>query len=103
MAFKDAMRQADPILMEPVMSVEVVMPEEYMGDVIGDLSARRGKVEGMGARANARVVKALVPLAEMFGYVNDLRSKTSGRASYTMKFDRYEEVSRDVADKLLRR
>ena len=103
MAFKDAMKQAEPILMEPVMNVEVVMPEEYMGDVIGDLSARRGKVEGMSDRANARVVKALVPLAEMFGYVNDLRSKTSGRASYTMTFDRYEEVSCDVAGKLLYR
>ncbi|MDR0764264.1 MAG: elongation factor G [Synergistaceae bacterium] len=103
MAFKEAMRQADPVLMEPVMSVEVVMPEEYMGDVIGDLSARRGKVEGMGVRANASVVKAYVPLAEMFGYATDLRSKTSGRASYTMTFDHYEEVSRDVAEHLLKR
>ncbi|MDR3165635.1 MAG: elongation factor G [Synergistaceae bacterium] len=103
MAFKEAMRRADPVLMEPVMSVEVVMPEEYMGDVIGDLSARRGKVDGMGVRANARVVKAYVPLAEMFGYATDLRSKTSGRASYTMTFDHYEEVSRDVAEKLLKR
>jgi elongation factor G len=103
MAFKEAMRQASPVLMEPVMNVEVVMPEEHMGDVIGDLASRRGKVEGMGVRANARVVKAFVPLAEMFGYVNDLRSKTSGRASYTMTFDHYEEVSRDVADKLLKR
>ena len=74
-----------------------------MGDVIGDLSARRGKVEGMGVRANARVIKAYVPLAEMFGYATDLRSKTSGRASYTMTFDHYEEVSRDVAEKLLKR
>jgi len=103
MAFKNAMREADPILMEPVMSVEVVMPEEYMGDVIGDLSSRRGKVEGMGVRANARLVKAFVPLAEMFGYVNDLRNKTSGRGSYTMTFDHYEEVSREAADKLLNR
>jgi elongation factor G len=103
MAFKDAMKKADPVLMEPVMSVEVVTPEEYMGDVIGDLSSRRGKVEGMGMRANARVIKAYAPLAEMFGYATDIRSKTSGRASYTMTFDHYEEVSRDVADKLLRR
>ncbi|MDR3254161.1 MAG: elongation factor G [Synergistaceae bacterium] len=103
MAFKEAMRQADPVLMEPVMSVEVVMPEEYMGDIIGDLSSKRGRVEGMGARANARVVKAFVPLAEMFGYATDLRSRSSGRASYTMTFDHYEEVSRDVADKLLKR
>jgi elongation factor G len=103
MAFKEAMRQAGPVLMEPVMNVEVVVPEEYMGDVIGDLSSRRGKVEGMGVRANARVVKAFVPLSEMFGYATDLRSKTSGRASYTMSFDHYEEVSRDIADKLLKR
>ena len=103
MAFKNAMKQADPVLMEPVMSVEVVTPEEYMGDVIGDLSSRRGRVEGMGVRANVRLVKAFVPLAEMFGYVNDLRNKTSGRGSYTMTFDHYEEVSDYAADKLLHR
>ena len=101
MAFKDAMKLAGPVLMEPVMSVEVVVPEEYMGDVIGDLSSRRGKIEGMGVRANARIVKAFVPLSEMFGYATDLRSKSSGRASYTMTFDHYEEVPRDVAEKLL--
>ncbi|MDL2263165.1 elongation factor G [Synergistaceae bacterium OttesenSCG-928-I11] len=103
MAFKEAMRLASPVLMEPVMSVEVVTPEEYMGDVIGDLSSRRGKVEGMGVRGNARIVKAFVPLSEMFGYATDLRSKSSGRASYTMTFNHYEEVSQDVADKLLKR
>ncbi|MDR3254075.1 MAG: elongation factor G [Synergistaceae bacterium] len=103
MAFKEVMRLAKPVLMEPFMSVEVVVPEEYMGDVIGDLSARRGKVEGMGVRANARVVKAFAPLSEMFGYATDLRSKSSGRASYTMSFDHYEEVSHDIADKLLKR
>ncbi|GHV27039.1 elongation factor G [Synergistales bacterium] len=103
MAFKEAMRLANPVLMEPVMSVEVVVPEEYMGDVIGDLSSRRGRVEGMGMRANARVVKAFVPLSEMFGYATDLRSKTSGRASYSMTFDHYEEVSKDIADKLLKK
>lgn len=102
MAFKEAMKLAKPVLMEPVMSVEVVVPEEYMGDVIGDLSSRRGKVEGMGVRANARVVKAGVPLSEMFGYATDLRSKTSGRASYTMTFDHYEEVPQDVAERLLK-
>nr|WP_172634017.1 elongation factor G [Thermanaerovibrio velox] len=102
MAFKEAMRKADPVLMEPIVSVEVVTPEEYMGDVIGDLSSRRGKVEGMGERGNARVVKAFVPLAEMFGYATDLRSKTSGRASYTMVFSHYEEVPREVAEKLLK-
>ena len=103
MAFKEAMRLASPVLMEPIMSVEVVTPEEYMGDVIGDLSSRRGKVEGMGVRGNARIVKAFVPLSEMFGYATDLRSKSSGRASYTMTFDHYEEVPQDVADKLLKR
>ena len=101
MAFKDAMRKAGPVLMEPVMDVEVVVPEEYMGDIIGDLSSRRGRVDSMGFRANARVVRAFVPLAEMFGYATDLRSKSSGRASYTMTFDHYEDVPRDVAEKLL--
>jgi len=101
MAMKEALKKASPALMEPVMSVEVVVPEEYMGDVIGDLSSRRGKVAEMGVRANARVVKAFVPLAEMFGYATDLRSKTSGRASYTMTFDHYEEVPKNVAETLL--
>jgi len=103
MAFKDLMRSCDPVLMEPVMEVEVVTPEEYLGDVIGNISSRRGRVEGMDARANARIVKALTPLAEMFGYATDLRSRTSGRASYSMKFGHYEEVPRDVAEKLLKR
>jgi len=101
MAMKEALKKASPVLMEPVMSVEVVVPEEYMGDVIGDLSSRRGRVAEMGVRANARVVKAFVPLAEMFGYATDLRSKTSGRASYTMTFDHYEEVPKNVAETLL--
>lgn len=103
MAIKDAMRKADPVLMEPVMDVEVVVPEEYMGDVIGDISSRRGRVGEMGVRGNARVVKAFVPLAEMFGYATDLRSKTSGRASYTMSFDHYEEVPKSVSDELLKK
>ncbi len=103
MAFKEAMRKADPVLMEPIVDVEVVTPEDYMGDVMGDLSSRRGKVEGMGERANARIIKAFVPLAEMFGYATDLRSRTSGRASYSMTFSHYEEVPRDVAEKLLKR
>jgi elongation factor G len=103
MAFKELMRKGDPVLMEPVVEVEVVTPEEYLGDVIGDLSARRGHVDGMDTRANARIVRAFVPLAEMFGYATDLRSKTSGRASYSMKFARYEEVPRDVAEKVLKR
>lgn len=102
MAIKEALRKADPVLMEPVMDVEVVVPEEYMGDVMGNISSRRGRVSEMGSRANARIVKAFVPLAEMFGYSTDLRSKTSGRASYTMSFDHYEEVPKSVAEELLK-
>lgn len=102
MAIKEALKKANPVLMEPMMDVEVVVPEEYMGDVIGDLSSRRGHINEMGVRANARIVKAFVPLAEMFGYATDLRSKTSGRGSYTMSFDHYEEVPRNVAEELLK-
>jgi len=101
MAIKEALKKASPVLMEPIMNVEVVVPEEYMGDVIGDISSRRGKVGEMGVRANARVVKAYVPLATMFGYATDLRSKTSGRGSFTMSFDHYEEVPKNVADEVL--
>jgi elongation factor G len=103
MAFKEAMRKASPVLMEPVMEVEVVTPDEYVGDVMGDLASRRGSVEGMEMRSNARIVRAQVPLAEMFGYATDLRSKTSGRASYSMKFQKYSEVGPDVAEKVLKR
>lgn len=103
MAFKDLMRACDPVLMEPIMEVEVVTPEDYLGDVIGNLSSRRGRVDGMDARANARIVRAFTPLAEMFGYATDLRSRTSGRAAYSMKFSHYEEVPKDVAEKLLKR
>ena len=102
MAIKEALKKASPVLMEPVMNVEVVVPEEYMGDVIGDLSSRRGRVAEMGVRANARIVKAFVPLASMFGYATDLRSKTSGRGSFTMSFDHYEEVPKNVAEELLK-
>ena len=101
MAFKEAMKKASPTLMEPIMSVEVVTPEDYVGDVMGDLSSRRGRVDGMEMRANARAIKAFVPLGEMFGYATDLRSKTSGRANYTMQFDHYEPVPRNVADTIL--
>ncbi len=103
MAIKEALAKANPVLMEPLMSVEVVVPEEYMGDVIGDLSSRRGRVLEMGVRGNARVVKAYVPLAEMFGYATDLRSRTSGRGSYTMTFDHYEEVPKNVAEAVLKK
>jgi elongation factor G len=101
MAFKEAARRADPALMEPMMSVEVTTPEDFMGDVIGDLNSRRGHIQAMDERAGARVVRALVPLAEMFGYVGDLRSKTQGRASYSMQFDSYAEVPGNVAKDII--
>ena len=101
MGFKDAMKKADPVLMEPVMSVEVVTPEEYVGDVIGDLSSRRGRIDGMDMRANARIIRAFVPLVGMFGYATDLRSKTSGRANYSMQFDHYEQTPAEVSEKIL--
>ncbi|RMD58652.1 MAG: elongation factor G, partial [Nitrospirae bacterium] len=101
MAFKEAAKKAQPVLLEPIMSVEVVTPEEYMGDVIGDLNSRRGKVQSMEKRGNAQVIKALVPLAEMFGYATDLRSKTQGRATYTMQFSHYEEVPKNIAESIV--
>ena len=102
MAFKDAMKKASPVLMEPIMKVEVVTPEAYLGDVIGDISSRRGRVEGMDVRANARIIHGYVPLSSMFGYATDLRSKTSGRATYSMQFDHYEPAPVEVAEKILR-
>ena len=101
MALKEAARKADPVLLEPVMAVEVTTPEDYMGDVIGDLNSRRGQIQAMEERSGARVVKALVPLSEMFGYVGDLRSKTQGRANYTMLFDSYAEVPTNVAKEII--
>ena len=101
MAFKDAMKKADPVLLEPVMKVEVTMPADYMGDVIGDLNSRRGRVEGMDDVGNGKLVKAFVPLAEMFGYSTDLRSKTQGRGNYSMFFDKYEQVPKSVQEKLI--
>jgi elongation factor G len=103
MAVKEAARRASPVLLEPVMAVEVVTPEEYMGDVIGDLSSRRGKVEGMEQRGNSQVVRALVPLADMFGYATDLRSRTQGRATYTMQFSAYHEVPDSIAREIIAR
>ncbi len=97
MAFKSAVAKAKPVLLEPVMEVEVVVPEEYMGDVIGDLNSRRGKIEGLEPRGKAQVIRARIPLAEMFGYATDLRSLSQGRANYTMQFDRYEEVPSSIA------
>jgi elongation factor G len=101
MAFKEAARRADPALLEPLMAVEVTTPDDYLGDVIGDLNSRRGHIQAMEERSGARVVKALVPLAEMFGYVGDLRSKTSGRASYSMQFDSYAEVPGNLAKEIV--
>jgi elongation factor G len=103
MAFKKAARQAKPVLLEPIMAVEVVTPEDYMGDVIGDLSSRRGRVEGMEQRGNAQVVRSQVPLAEMFGYATDLRSRTQGRATYTMQFDSYQRVPESIAQDIIAR
>ncbi len=101
MAFKEAAKKAKPVLLEPIMSVEVVTPEEYMGDVIGDLNSRRGRVQSIEIRGNAKVVKAQVPLSEMFGYATDLRSRTQGRATYTMQFLHYEEVPRGVSEEIV--
>jgi elongation factor G len=103
MALKEAARRAKPVLLEPIMRVEVVTPDDYMGDVIGDLSSRRGKVEGMEQRGNAQVVRAQVPLAEMFGYATDLRSRTQGRATYTMQFDSYQQVPESIAQEIIAR
>ncbi|KJV08173.1 elongation factor G, partial [Elstera litoralis] len=99
-AFKEGLQKAGPKLLEPIMAVEVVTPEDYMGDVIGDLNSRRGQVNGMDSRGNARVVSAMVPLANMFGYVNTLRSMSQGRAQYTMQFHHYEQVPQAVADEV---
>ena len=100
LGFKDACRKASPVLLEPMMAVEVVTPEDYMGDVVGDLNRRRGRIGSMEQRGNARVVSAEVPLSEMFGYATDLRSSTQGRAAYTMQFKHYEEVPSSIANEL---
>jgi len=99
-AFREGVAKADPVLLEPLMKVEVVTPEEYMGDVIGDLNSRRGQIQEMNTRGNANVIDAMVPLANMFGYVNNLRSLTQGRANYSMQFDHYEEVPNNVAEEV---
>ena len=101
MAIKDALKKSDPILLEPYMSVEVETPEQYMGDVMGNLSGRRGKIEGMDDRAGSKVIRAKVPLGEMFGYATDLRSQTQGRASYTMQFDSYEPAPKSITDEVM--
>jgi elongation factor G len=101
MAFKEGMKRAKPKLLEPVMAVEVVTPEDYLGDVMGDLNSRRGRIENLEPRGNAQVIKARVPLAAMFGYATDLRSTTQGRATFTMQFERYEEVPQSIASELV--
>ena len=101
MAFKDAMRKGNPVLLEPIMKVEVTMPEEYMGDIIGDINSRRGRIEGMEDIGGGKLVKAYVPLAEMFGYSTDLRSRTQGRGNYSMFFEKYEPVPKSVQEKVL--
>lgn len=99
-AFKEGMAKAGPTLLEPIMKVEVVTPEEYMGDIIGDLNSRRGQIANMGDRGNAKVIDAMVPLASMFGYINNLRGMSQGRAQYTMTFDHYDPVPAAVAEEV---
>lgn len=101
MAIKKAMKAASPILLEPIFKVEVTTPEEYMGDVIGDLNSRRGQVSGMTDRNNAKIINAQVPLSQMFGYATDLRSKTQGRASYSMEFEKYVQVPNNIAQQIV--
>ncbi|QSZ27161.1 elongation factor G [Aceticella autotrophica] len=101
MAFKEGMRKGGAVLLEPYMSVEIVVPEEYMGDIMGDVNSRRGRIEGMEDRAGAKVIRAMVPLSEMFGYATDLRSKTQGRGTYTMQFHHYEEVPKSILEQIL--
>jgi elongation factor G len=101
MAFKDGCKKAGAYLLEPMMAVEVVTPEDYMGDIIGDLSSRRGQVHGFTDRAGSKIVTALVPLAEMFGYSTSLRNVSQGRATYTMQFDKYQEIPKSVADEII--
>jgi elongation factor G len=102
-AFKEGMKKAQPVLLEPIMKVEIVVPEEYMGDVIGDVNSRRGHIEGMEPRGGAQVIRGFVPLAEMFGYATDLRSKTQGRGTYTMQFSHYAEVPKNIAETIINR
>ena len=103
MVFRKAAQLARPVLLEPIMAVEVVTPEDYMGDVIGDLSSRRGRIEGMEANGNAQIVKSQVPLSEMFGYSTDLRSRTQGRATYTMQFHSYQQVPEAISIEIIKR
>jgi elongation factor G len=101
MAIKQAVRKAKPVLLEPIMAVEVVVPEDYMGDVIGDLNSRRGRIEGLELRGTSQIIKSSVPLAQMFGYATELRSRTQGRGSFTMHFARYDEVPNALAEEII--
>ena len=103
MAFKDAAKKAHPVLLEPVMRVEVVVPKDYMGDVMGDLASRRGRIQSQEDRGGTQIINARVPLSEMFGYATDLRSRTQGRATYSMHFDRYEQAPPDISDEVIAR
>jgi elongation factor G len=103
MAFKEAAHRANPVLKEPIMKVEAVVPEEYMGEVIGNLNSRRGRIESMDSRPGTQIIRAMVPLAEMFGYATDLRSLTQGRATYTMHFSQYEEIPKALSDEIVAR
>jgi elongation factor G len=103
MAFKEAAKKASPVLLEPVMSVEVVVPEDFLGTIVGDLNSRRGRIEGMEHRAGSQVVRAIVPLSEMFGYATHMRSSTQGRATFSMHFARYEEAPRSVSEEIIAR
>jgi len=101
MAYKAGAKKADPCLLEPMMDVEVVVPEEFMGEVMGDLNSRRGRIEGVDTRAGSKIINARVPLAQMFGYATDLRSRTQGRATFSMQFDRYEQVPPNIANEII--
>jgi elongation factor G len=103
MAVKQAAGRAKPVLLEPIMSVEVVVPEEYMGSVTGDLNSRRGRIESVVLRGTSQIVRAMVPLSEMFGYATEMRSRTQGRGSFTMHFGRYEEVPASIAEEIVNR
>ena len=101
LAFKEAMQKGNPVLLEPIMKVEVTTPEDYMGDVIGDINSRRGRIEGMDDIGGGKMIRGYVPLAEMFGYSTDLRSKTQGRGNYSMFFEKYEQVPKSIQEKVL--
>ena len=101
MAFKDAMQKAGAVLLEPIMKVQVIIPDDYLGDVIGNINSRRGRIEGTELRKGATAINAMVPLSEMFGYATDLRSRTQGRGNYSMEFDHYEQVPNSIAEKVI--